>query len=75
MKLICKFRRFQPWDGAVTTWEEIKNAEKLDKLESILEGVYPDGMTERELNNILWFDSDTVLEWLDMKEPEEDNEN
>lgn len=70
MKLICDFGDFQPWSGAVEVWKTIEDAGKLDELESVLEDAYPDGMTNTQLNDLLWFDSETVLEWLDMKEPD-----
>ena len=36
-------------------------------LEQILEDTYPDGMTETELNDLLWFDSEVVYEWLGIR--------
>ena len=32
-----------------------------------MEEMYPDGMTDTELNDLLWHDSDTVFEWLDIR--------
>lgn len=26
--------------------------------------MYPDGMSETELNDLLWFEDDTIAEWL-----------
>lgn len=40
-------------------------------MESILEDIYPEGMEETAINDIFWFEFDTVLEWLGM-ETEED---
>ena len=36
-------------------------------LEQILDDIYPDGMTETELNDLLWFDSESVYEWLGIR--------
>ena len=40
---------------------------KCAELENILEELYPDGMTETELNDLLWFDSESVYEWLGIR--------
>ena len=63
--------RFEAWSGAVETLERIRDEGKTGELESMLEELYPDGMSETDLNDLLWFDSDTVYEWLGMKTDEE----
>ena len=72
---------FKFWSGAETTaqhiWEE-QGSEGFDQLEAILEDLYPDGIDETDLNDLLWFDADTVYEWLGIgnkEEEEEDDEN
>lgn len=62
---------FEAWSGAVDTIDRIRNEDKVQELEEILDELYPDGMTETELNDLLWFDSDTVYEWLGMRTYEE----
>jgi len=57
---------FEPWGGAVKTWEAIQNANKEDELEAILEDFCPDGMSETDLNDLLWFEPETVTDWLGM---------
>lgn len=47
---------FKAWSGAIDTLDRIKREGKCEELESILEDTYPDGMTETELNDLLWFD-------------------
>ena len=70
---------FEWWSGAVTTaqriWEE-QGREGFDQLEAILEDAYPDGIDETDLNDLLWFDAETVYEWLGIgdKEDEEQEE-
>lgn len=70
---------FEWWSGAVATadriWEE-QGSEGFDHLEEILEDLYPDGIDETELNDLLWFDAETVYEWLGIgnKEDEEEEE-
>ena len=65
---------FEAWSGAVDTLDRVREAGKCDELESILEDLYPDGMSETELNDILWFEPETVYEWLGIEEEEEEEE-
>ena len=58
---------FKAWSGAVGTLERIQREGKCTELENILEELYPDGMTETELNDLLWFDSESVYEWLGIR--------
>lgn len=36
-------------------------------MEATLEELYPDGMSETELNDLLWFEPDTVFEWVGLR--------
>lgn len=63
--------RFEPWSGAVDTYNTISEADKLDQLESLLEDLYPDGIEETNLNDLLWFESEWVLESLGITENQE----
>lgn len=58
---------FEAWSGAVNTLERIKSERKCEELELILDDLYPDGMSETELNDLLWFDSDLVYKWLGIR--------
>lgn len=58
---------FKAWSGAVDTLDRVRREGKCTELEAILEDTYPDGMTETELNDLLWFEADTVYEWLGMR--------
>ena len=55
---------FEAWSGAVETLETIKEHEKIEDLECMLEDIYPDGIGETLLNDILWFDSEDLFETL-----------
>lgn len=66
------FADFEPWSGAVDTWERIQEAGKIDNLENILEVEYPDGIDETELNDLLWFEPETIYNWLDMPTDEQE---
>lgn len=62
---------FQAWSGAVDTLERIQREGKCAELENVLEELYPDGMTETELNDLLWFDSESVYEWIGIRSEEQ----
>ena len=54
---------FEFWSGAkdranYLTYDEI------EKIFSMLEEIYPDGMSETEVNDFFWFEEDTIAEWL-----------
>lgn len=58
---------FEWWIGAKDTAKRID--EELgdrgwDELENILEELYPEGIDETQLNDILWFEPETIYEWL-----------
>lgn len=59
--------RFEAWSGAKDTLERIQREGKCEALENILEELYPDGMMETELNDLLWFEPETVYEWLGIR--------
>lgn len=73
LKIITDFSDYEPWSGAVSTYEKIESQDKLEELESILEELYPEGLTKTELNDLLWFDSETVYEWLNIDSEDEDD--
>lgn len=80
MKIITErsFERFDAWSGGKDTQDRIIEAGKADQFESIIEDMYPDGLTDTELNDLLWFDSEQVFEWLgitDEEETEDDEED
>ena len=58
---------FEAWSGAVDTLDRIIAEGKCDELEAILEEQYPDGMSDTELNDLLWFEEETIFEWLGIR--------
>jgi hypothetical protein len=64
MKLITTFANYEAWSGAVDTYNTIEEAGKLDELDNLIEELYPDGLTETQLNDLLWHDTDWVYESL-----------
>lgn len=69
------FSQFEPWSGAVDTYNLIVEAGKEDELEAILEDLYPDGLSDTELNDLLWFESEWLLESLGIAEEEDEDED
>ena len=53
---------FEAWSGAKDTLNRIINEDKCDTLEAVLEELYPDGMTDTQLNDILWFEPEWCFE-------------
>lgn len=43
---------------------ECQRKDKVDVLEEILADIFPNGIDEVQLNDLLWFDEDIVAEWL-----------
>ena len=65
---------FTPWAGAVDMYNEVRDAGLLDTLEAILEDLSPDGMSETQINDLLWFEPDLIAEWLGLTDDEDDVE-
>lgn len=55
---------FEPWSGAIPWFDIIREEDKLDELDRVLEEMYPDGMDETELNDLIWLEPKTVFEWI-----------
>lgn len=65
---------FEAWSGAKDTQKTIIAAGKDEEFDSMIEELYPDGLSETELNDILWFESDWIFETLGMSEEEDEEE-
>lgn len=66
---------FQAWSGAVETKRTILENNKGDEFDSLMEDLYPEGLSETALNDILWHDSEWCFEMLGISEEEiEENE-
>ena len=55
-------KNFQAWSGAVETQKTIINEGKCDEFDFLIEELYPDGLTDTQLNDLLWFDEDFLFE-------------
>lgn len=65
---------FQTWSGATDTKNTIIENCKSEDFDSLIEEFYPDGLTDTQLNDILWFESDWIYEQLGIKEEDEEEE-
>lgn len=65
MKVIndMEFCDFTFWAGACQCVEELTD-EQQEQVWATLEELYPEGMTETEINDFFWFEADTIAEWL-----------
>lgn len=63
-------RNFEFWSGAKENANEL-TSKQLDKVETILEDLYPEGMDETQINDLFWFEFDTIKEWLGITDEEE----
>ena len=55
-------RHFEFWSGAVCNAEQLTDRQ-FDCIESILEDMYPEGVDATFINDLFWFDFETVVEW------------
>ena len=56
---------FEGWSGGRDTLDVLIEKDLCDQLEAMLENdIFPDGCTDTELNDLLWFERDTIAEWL-----------
>jgi len=51
-----KLRNFKAWSGAKDTQAAIIEAGKDEDFDAFIEEIYPDGLTDTQLNDILWFE-------------------
>lgn len=62
------FGNYRPWSGAVDTWDNLEKFDRLDALESYIDDMYYNDemgegvINETELNDLLWFEPETVYE-------------
>lgn len=61
---------FEPWSGAVSTYNRIVDEKGLDALENALEQIFEcdeEPPTDTQINDLLWFEPETVYKILGMK--------
>ena len=75
LKILADMSDYEPWSGAVDTYNYLRDNDLLDTLDSYLEDIYPDGITMTQLNDILWFDSEWVYDLLGVNPNEDDDQD
>ena len=71
----CRLYDFKAWSGAKDTQKTIIEASKVEEFENFIDECYPEGLTDIQLNDFLWFDNEYIFEFLGlMEEPEETKE-
>ncbi len=61
---------FEFWSGAADRTKYLTDND-FDTIESILEELYPEGADETTINDLFWFEEDTIAEWLGYSDFEE----
>ena len=61
-------KNFKAWSGAKNTLNKLIELDKCEDLEFILDDLYPDGLTDTQLNDILWFEDEWIFETLGIEE-------
>lgn len=64
---------FKFWSGAKENASELTE-EQFGQLETILEDLFPDGMSDTQINDLFWFKFDWIKEILGIEEEEEEEE-
>lgn len=64
---------FDAWSGAIDTKNRIIEEGKADDFDALMEELHPDGLTDTQLNDILWFEEDWIFDNLGITEEEEEN--
>ena len=68
IKTETNLRDFNAWGGAINTKNIILDAGLEEEFAEIIDELYPDGLTDTKLHDILWFDDDWVLKILEIEE-------
>lgn len=68
-----ELEKFEAWSGAVDTKNRIIEEGKADQFDCLLDDIFPEGATETEVNDFLWFDDDNIFEMLGISDDEEED--
>ena len=63
---------FEGWSGAEETIKIIIENDKIEEFEQLIEELFPEGIDETHLNDLLRFEDDWVFEMLGISEEEEE---
>jgi hypothetical protein len=62
---------FDAWSGAKETKRELIDLSLVDDFEALIDELYPEGLTDTQLNDILWFERDWIFESLGIETNED----
>ena len=65
---------FEAWSGAEETQQAIIEADKETEFDSYIDELYPDGINETDLNDILRFEAEELFSALGIEEEEEEED-
>lgn len=70
MKVITEttLERFEAWSGAIDTKNLIISLELEEEFELLIDELYPEGLEDTQLNDLLRFDPEWILEALGVEE-------
>lgn len=76
MKIITETSlfKFDAWSGAIDTQKRIINEGKEAEFEQLIEELYPDGVTDVQLNDLLRFEDKWIYATLGMAEETKEEE-
>lgn len=64
-KVESSLERFEAWSGGKDTLDVLIKKGDCEQLESIMEDMWSEKIpTETDINDFLWFERDTIAEWL-----------
>jgi len=64
----CNLIDFNAWSGAIETKDTILEHGKENEFDCLINDLYPDGISETQLNDILWFEEDWIFESLGIEQ-------
>lgn len=62
MKIITN--KYTPWAGAISTYNTIIENDCEADFDTMIEELFPDGIEETKLNDLLWFEPEFIFEGL-----------
>lgn len=70
MKIVMEIgiEEFEAWSGAIDTKNTIIENNKCAEFDSLIDELYPDGLSNSQLNDILWFEDGWIYETLGIEE-------
>lgn len=70
MKIITD--KYTPWAGAISTYNTIIENDCEVDFDTMIEELFPDGIEETKLNDLLWFDPEFIFEVLGIEIEDEE---